>query len=54
MTSDLTKSRQAIPQVVELLELSELNRLASEKAVSVHSPPVSGQTNDSPSGESWV
>ena len=32
VTADLSKSRQAIPQVVELVELSELNRQALERA----------------------
>ncbi len=61
VTSDLIKSRQAIPQVVELLELSEVNRLASERAslnsVSRHTTPdslvVTG-ASPTPSGESWV
>ncbi|XP_064397447.1 USP6 N-terminal-like protein [Halichondria panicea] len=60
VTADLSKSRQAIPQVVELVELSELNRQALERAAlnsassGTHdSLVVTGASPDS-SAESWV
>ncbi len=60
VTADLSKSRQAIPQVMELVELSELNRQALERAAlnsassGTHdSLVVTGASPDS-SAESWV
>ena len=43
--SDFSKSRQAIPQAVELIDLRELNRQAVERVRSSHS---SQQTQNSP------
>ena len=68
MISDFSKSRQAIPQAVELTDLRELNRQAWERVRSNrpsqqtqnsphrHDAIMTGAANTSPdpSVESWV